>query len=1495
MAPSTSQLLVSIDRGNEHPVPVRLEVTASATVADLAAALDVDPARLVIDGRHHPPESRLHAEIIGPGSHVQVADPPDALAPSPGSPGPTVVVCGGLHAGIRHRLHGDAVVVGRAVDAPLRVPCPTVSPHHLTIGWNGREATVADRASTNGTRLCDRVEPDGRWCHEPTALEPGQVVQAGAARLRVETRPPDDRAALTPPQTGQHRFGFDRPPPGAEPAPHPSILAPAPPARPGGHSPFSWALFLCPLAVGLVLASLFSPLFAVFALLSPVMVVASWLENRRRERQGSRRESRRFQRALDDLADQLRVAARHGARELHDQHPDPGELVRRAATPSTALWARRPGHRSWLHLRVGTGARRWTPPVEHRTHEPPVPALDTVLAGHAKLADVPVTIDAGAASVIGLCGEPAVTRQVARALLVDAAVHHGPADLALMLDGPVEEAERRAPWSWLRWLPHHTVAPRGGGDADLDTLVGARHLLVVTERAGALRPDTWLRRRLDAAPDRTSVLVLADTRHALPTRTAAVVDVLDRDGNATVDGGVAGPTGAATLLDGVSTATAEGVARHMARLRDTEHVEAGAALPDEARLVEVARLEPVDADHILERWRRPPVGLATVIGQGTDGPCMVDLSADGPHALVAGTTGAGKSELLRTLVAGLAADHSPEDLAFVLVDYKGGSAFDACGDLPHTVGVVTDLDGTLGDRAVRSLEAELRYRERVLRAAGVSDLDAYRRAATPGDGTDHGPEPLPRLMVVVDEFAVLARELPTVLDALVDVAQRGRSLGVHLVLATQRPSGVINDQIRTNTNLRLCLRVLDTADSSDVVGTPEAARLPLRPPGRALLARGGTTTDLLQVARVSGRVPDTAPVTVHPEAPGGSGGPDQGLGDRGETASDSRGETAPGEVAEVTPGDSAGTPPGDASDADDDPTDLERLAAATVGAWGRMIDEQPGRPRRRVWIDPLPATVSSTEAVQAALGAPAPARGWVLGVADDPAHQCRRLVSWHPDEGPLAVLGIPGSGRTTTLHTLVRSMAADTTVAERHCWVVGDAEALGDLEHLDLVGAVVDPADTARVRRLTALLADPPPPGAPPRLLVVDGVRSLLQGVERATGMLEADAFADTLATRRGDLGVAVADRLGGIPSALAAASPRKLLLRLPDAHDYAMFGLPPVDPRGVGPGRGFDVASGLEVQIAVAPTGPVPTGAVPTGGVPTGGVPTVAAGTDGTVLTGAVSADATTSRPDPLAVLPRLVSAADVGSSQMTPEGTVRVTLGLADHPRQPAVVELAAGDHLLVTGPDGSGRSTTLTRVATSLAGQAGARVVVTGPARSALRDDDRLGDLWVDLADLAGALGFDEGAGAPALIGGDAVAVAADAAERPGDNGDVEAHRDAGNNRDDASPVPDDCQPVIVLLVDDADLVEDPDGVLRAALAHPHAIRVVAAAHPERLRSRYDHWARPLGMARAGLALVPDPADAALWATTFAAEPTTDWPPGRGLLVRHGRSGAVQVARP
>jgi S-DNA-T family DNA segregation ATPase FtsK/SpoIIIE len=267
-----------------------------------------------------------------------------------------------------------------------------------------------------------------------------------------------------------------------------------------------------------------------------------------------------------------------------------------------------------------------------------------------------------------------------------------------------------------------------------------------------------------------------------------------------------------------------------------------------AELQDSVRLNP-----LLRSPESSSGGLACEFAIGQHGPVAIDLVEHGPHAVIGGTTGSGKSELLIAWVLAMAAGNSPEAVNFLLIDFKGGSAFAGLRQLPHTVGVITDLDAVEAGRALASIQAELRYREAALVAAGARSID---ETAT-----------LPRLVIIVDEFAAMLAEYPDLHSLFSDISARGRSLGVHLILCTQRPSGVVRDSVLANADLRISLRVNNRADSSAVVGTDDAAAIPASARGRGVVAFAGQPPQIVQcaiacdsdLAEVARRWSDTPP------------------------------------------------------------------------------------------------------------------------------------------------------------------------------------------------------------------------------------------------------------------------------------------------------------------------------------------------------------------------------------------------------------------------------------------------------------------------------------------------------------------------------------------------------------------------------------------------------------------------------------------------------------
>ncbi len=616
---------------------------------------------------------------------------------------------------------------------------------------------------------------------------------------------------------------------------------------------------------------------------------------------------------------------------------------------------------------------------------------------------------------------------------------------------------------------------------------------------------------------------------------------------------------------------------------------------------------PLTAARIAARWREPGPGrpgagggrLSAVLGVGAGGPLSADLALDGPHALLAGTTGSGKSELLTAWLLQLACTVPPDLLSLVLVDYKGGSAFTPLRGLPHTAGVLTDLDPADTARALSSLEAEVRRRERILTRAGAKDVTRLPAGTV-----------LPRLLVVVDEFATLACEHPDVLDTLVRVAAQGRSLGIHLVLATQRPGGVVSPAIRANTSLRVCLKVLDTADSREVLGHDGAAHLP-RHPGRVIVAGAGQgggdggqadrDSEVLQapwcgteeqVAGVVAQVREAASGWSAPWRPWAEPLPTR-LG-RAELSRVLRPDTqdeAPRRQASagtpVSPG-RTGTPgtPGrtDAPSALVSPGRTNAPGASsrtgTPGRTGVPLSSGTAAFPASAGTGATTGTGGQPEGGTGTAGtdhAPGSGSGVPLVVTDLPERQCLGSWSWDPAV-PLLVIAPPGSGGTTAADCACQG-ALDRGWDVHLCGRPSSARGLSEGEVG--VGTVVGTEDPRRLARLWSLAAAGQLRGS---VLRLDDVETLMTAVDEALGVGEGQALLEQVVRTAPATGTGLV-----VTAAIQAASARwaapirtRLVLGASDPAQAALAGLPRGTVTGRTPGRGVVLEPGGAVACQV-------------------------------------------------------------------------------------------------------------------------------------------------------------------------------------------------------------------------------------------------------------------------------------------------------------------------
>lgn len=1289
--PTVTPVVDVVVRGAAADTECSLAVAPRATAGEVLRALGADPERalLVVDGEA---VVAAAAAELRQGSRVEVAGVGWRAGPAARPGGWELRVVGGCPAGQRWPLPVGRTVVGRLAGGEVAVGLGsgTVSGVHAAfdLDADGR-LRVTDLGSRHGTSVAGRPVREGRY------VPAGVPVRVGATLLAALPRSTDRLpvAALGRPDprglVALHRSPRPAPPP--LPA---AIEVPGPDQASRRGTGFSWAAVLAPLVMGVGIALVTHTwMFALFVLMSPVMMLGSWWEDRRRNGRSGRRGRAATRAEMRTLRLALLTARQVEAAGRSQLLPDVAEVLRRASEGSRRVWERRDGAADFQRLRVGSADLPWLPPVADGERHP---AVACILDALPPLADAPVPVVLAAGDVLGVVGPRALALAVARSLVCQAAVHSGPADVAVLVQA---EALAADDWAWASWLPHARQLAEDDGDPverlrqrSGDGDPARLHLLVVDGPALTQGRGSALRAVLHGLGAPVAGVVVAPLVEDLPAACRVVL-------------ALEGPDGVATLLDhtgvlvtrlvadGVDAADALACARSLARLDDPDLVDPAAGLPDRVALVDLLDADGAAAltpEGLAGRWGAGrPGSLSTPVGVGRGGPLWLDLVADGPHGLLAGTTGAGKSELLRTLVAGLAATHSPDDVCFVLVDYKGGSAFAECARLPHTVGLVTDLDERLGERALVCLEAELRHRERLLGAAGVSDLPGYLVAGRPLG-------PLPRLLVVVDEFATMATELPDFLGALVGVAQRGRSLGMHLLLATQRPAGVVRDDIRANTALRVALRVQDDAESTDVLGVPLAAAISRRHVGRGWLRLGPGEVEAFQTAYVSGRTDagsgTAEPVVVHP-----------------------RGAAPLG----PQPADAAGGP-----------SDLVRLVEAARGAFELLGLAPPRRP----WPDPLPELLSLDDLPPE----PAPAGvAAVLGLADEPERQRRRPLHFEAARGHLLLYGVAGSGSTAALAALALGLATRHRPDEVHLYVLDmGSQQLGPLAALPHVGAVVGAGERERQERLLRLLREElsrrqelarlgGDVGAlPVVVLVVDSWGGLEAALDDVPGMALKDGLARVVADgpALGLCVVASADRVNAVPVSLSALISEKLVLRLADAGDAGVFGLRRKDLADVPPGRAVHVPSGRDAQLLLVDAAALP--------------PAVAA----VLEQHAGHQSDPRLRPAGVGTLPDLVRlrevleatglarplgpdglpvAGAVPAPVADPEEGFAVPLALSGATLAPTGWRLAAGEHALVLGAARTGRSSVLAALAeVASVCRPGTVVTALTPRRSGLR---------------------------------------------------------------------------------------------------------------------------------------------------------------------------------
>lgn len=1356
------KLILRRDDGSRAQVAVTADATAS--VSDLATALvtgdpEYRPARVKggltlkleqtafdngSQGRVLDPARSLIESGMRSGSTVSIASAPAGVPRSRRGRSVAVLrVLDGPDIGREFSLAPGNSVIGRGGRSDVQLHDHGIADVHAAISV-GESIEISNLAGPTGVQI------GGQPVQRAVVGSADVVKLAGTSVAILHTVRPGavqaDSVAIEFNRSPRVVARFDR-----------TVFAAPKPPQPPEPAHFPIVSMLLPLVLGLGMFAVTRSLLAVvFIALSPLLMLGMYFDTKYQAKKKYAADVQRFADAQRQLAADLTAAQQVERAVRRGETPALGEVVEAIHRLGPLLWTHRPEIPEFLTVRIGLGdapSRCHIEMLRDNDAEPKyLQQLVELRDQFAQVSDVPIVADLRECGAFGVCGPRGIVDGVARGIMMQLIALHSPAELTITA---FASQQSRTSWEWLEWLPHagsvysplsgnHLTDSENGGIAllsRLEDLVKARTgdkssghtpTFGVIE-ADAASADTRAPLTLpavvvlvdDTAPiDRSRLTRLAERGPAvgvyviwvatqitsLPAACRTFVLIENAQSGSTVGQVRHGRHSFPVACDAIDVADARQVALLLAPV-----VDVGAAVEDDTDLprsvsylslsgtgiasdpAAVARLW-ISNDSVTPRdgsAKKPsskPAALGALVGSTGLQDFYLDLREHGPHALVGGTTGSGKSEFLQSWMLGMATANSPDRLTFLLVDYKGGTAFAECAELPHTVGLVTDLSPHLVRRALTSLGAEIKRREELLNLKRAKDLVSLEQT---GD-----PDTPPALAIIVDEFAALATEVPEFVDGVIDIAQRGRSLGLHLILATQRPAGVIKDNLRANTNLRIALRLNDVDDSIDVVGDPMAAHFAPEIPGRAVAKTGPGRLTTFQAGYVGGWTgdqPDSAPIDIREFV---------------------FGRHRPWNTQ------ATGTTPSAAG-----PTDIARIVANVRVASDQLRIVTPRKP----WLPPLQATYALEQI-------PAPSGHIVLGRRDLPSKQQQPTATYEPDQGNLAIIGTSGSGKSTVLRTVAISAALAQDGPTHVYGFDFSSGSLRMLETLPNVAAIIDGEDDERIgrvlRRLIGTIEERSRKFTRANvsnltgyrqsvdsnesriLLLIDGIGAFREAYEHIGHSANFAMFNQIVSDgRRLGLHVILAgDRPGALSTSLASMMQRRLTLRLASNEDYLLTG-DPSDILSVNspPGRG--IIAGNEVQVAVF-----------------GGDDSVAG------QARAVAELATRMRhkgfpePEPVA---RLSEHIDLNTLPSTVSGAPAI--GLADETLAP--VGILPQGLLMLTGPPGSGRTTALVTLAQAVRRtNPGTRIVHLASSNSAIAKQEVFSDSAVGgsaVVDLVGRL--------------------------------------------------------------------------------------------------------------------------------------------------------------
>ncbi|MGO1393539.1 FtsK/SpoIIIE domain-containing protein [Agrococcus casei] len=1176
------------------------------------------------------PDTLIGEAPIGSGFNARVVNLGQRTSSAVMDDGTEVVatlhVSSGPDAGAEFHLRPGQASIGRGPDNDIVLSDQLVSKKHARIEV-GQHIEIVDLGSSNG------IVVDGGRVQRLTVI-PGQPFTLGDTIVVVQVVGSFGAQGEDAILERGGALMFNRSPIVEPRYPGEELKEPRMPTE-RMKNMFPWPMLVAPLLMAGALYAMTNRVRSLLIMAAtPMMMFGNFITQRARAGLQFKKDDAIFEKQYEEL-EELFYKENPKERKVRSREvPAVATVFDQAMKLGPMLWSRRPEHWNFLALRLGVGRDESRNTIGESDNPESLPEyierVEHLRERYKHIDDVPIFESLQTSGSFGVAGPKSITSDVLRGLVVQLLGMHAPNEVVTVA---LTDPDWTEELDWLKWMPHTTSErnplkdlPLADSASSGGALLSSLEEIVIGRSKGGngrMKPfkDDWNpmnfgsdidralsdvtfkgntaivlivagdppvdRPRLTQILERGSevgvfALFVAPTVETLPAACRSFIDVSKGLNDATVGVVRSGVVHEGARVEGVSNEYMTMLAKRLAPVVDSSTViEDASDIPNSVMFLSLVGNEVAENPAaVIDRWREnntiidrtakdPPRmkkagDLRAIIGQGAAEPMTLDLRTQGPHALVGGTTGAGKSEFLQAWVLGMAAAHSPDRVTFLFVDYKGGSAFADCVELPHCVGLVTDLSPHLVRRALTSLRAELHFREHLFNRKKAKDLLELEKR--------RDPETPPALVLVVDEFAALAGEVPEFVDGVVDIAQRGRSLGIHLILATQRPAGVIKDNLRANTNLRVALRMADESDSKDVVDDEIAASFSPSIPGRGIAKTGPGRLVPFQSAYAGGWTTEE------------------------EVVADVR-------VAELRFGSTVQweadkAPEADLTDEELGPNDQKRVVKTVITAADKAGIPLPRRP----WLDDLSTSIKLedlTETNDSQI---------VLGIADLPERQQQLPVYWNPDrDGSMLVYGTSGSGKTTVLKSIAVAAGMNPEQGKAEVYGLDFASgALRSAERLPQVGSVIDGEDAERVQRLLRSLgmemdrrskqfgsvdasnlteyrqlADP----TMPRIIVlIDNFAEFKNNWEITAARAPFyQNFMRILGEGRplGVHAVMTVDRGGSISSSVASNVSRRIVLRLSEESGYTLLGVPrDVLNEQSAPGRA--IVDGAEVQMAV-------------------------------------------------------------------------------------------------------------------------------------------------------------------------------------------------------------------------------------------------------------------------------------------------------------------------